>query len=80
MQVLLDKRSQYLTPEQTRQIRDSMSRLSAGYDSVYDVSNSNLNRLKSEIEKERHRQKENVKVSLFRIFFQQNCELFTGGP
>ena len=40
MQILLDKRSQYLTPEQTRQIRNSISRLSAGYDAVYDVSSS----------------------------------------
>ena len=65
MQILLDKRSQYLTPEQTRQIRNSISRLSAGYDSVYDVSASNIKHIQGEIEKEKHRQKENVSHSIF---------------
>ncbi|XP_063718492.1 microtubule-actin cross-linking factor 1-like isoform X8 [Symsagittifera roscoffensis] len=64
MQILLDKRSQYLSPEQARHIRDSISRLSSGFDSVYDVSSANLNNVKSEIEKEKHRQKENAELDL----------------
>ena len=68
LQILLDKRSQYLTPEQARNIRDAISRLSAGYDSVYDVSSNNLSSVKSEIEKEKHRQKENVSFLKFTIY------------